>query len=422
MNLLSALRSKPSQRDTGLVQIIPTWASQTEHLKGTARGVFLASPVVFSVVLARMKVFSEVRFEYRRYGDSELWSGPGLRILERPWPGGTTSELLSHMELDASLSGNAFVVRANQVGGSPDQLQILDPEKVEVVTDGKQKIGYRYHPDGLNQGNVIAVLLEDMAHWAPIPHLQQNWIGAAWVEAVLPEIRNDIRMTGHQSKFFTNAATPNLFVQIQGTMNPDSKDQLQQTLQRRYSGWENAYKTLVMDQGADMKVVGSDFQQMDFVNVQKSNEGRISSAGGVPPIIVSFKAGLDAATYSNYGLAMRAFADHQVRPSWNSVTGALQNIVRPPNGSELWYNDRNVAALRQDAKDAADIKKTDALTLEALIRAGYTPDSAVDAVVTGDITRLEHTGLTSVQLLPPGEDGTSSEPDVESEEDTEEPT
>jgi hypothetical protein len=62
--------------------------------------------------------------------------------------------------------------------------------------------------------------------------------------------------------------------------------------------------------------------------------------------------------------------------------------------------------------------------LEALIRAGYTPDSAVDAVVTGDITRLEHTGLTSVQLLPPGEEepDTGSEPDVESEEDTEEPT
>jgi phage portal protein BeeE len=191
-------------------------------------------------------------------------------------------------------------------------------------------------------------------------------------------------------------------------MNPDSKDALRRDLERRYSGWENAYKTLVMDQGADMKVVGSDFVQMEFIEQQKSNEGRIASAGGVPPIIVSFRSGLDAATYSNYGLAMRAFADHTIRPSWNSVTGALSQMMKVPAGSELWYDDSDVAALRQDAKDAAAIKKEDALTMESLIRGGFVPDTAKQAVITGDFELLQHTGLVSVQLMPPGEGTTSN--------------
>jgi HK97 family phage portal protein len=386
----------------GLTQIFPTWASTSEKSAGSSRDAFLASPVVFAVIQARQKVFSEVRFVWRRTGTDDTWTSPGLRLLRTPWPGGTTTELLSRMELDASLSGNAYVVRASLVGG-PDQLQVLPPDRVQVESDGRVKTGFLYWPDGVGNGKPVPLLLQDVAHWAPVPHPHRNWVGAAWVDAVLPEIRNDIRMTQHQTKFFSNAATPNAFVKVEGTMTPEAKELLRGQLERRYSGVANAYKTLVMDQGADFKVVGADMMQMDFVNVQKSVEGRISSAGGVPPIVVAFKAGLDAATYSNYAMAMRAFADHTIRPAWNSVAAALGQVVRAPNGSELWFNDSQVAALRQDAKDVAEIKKIEATTIESYIRSGYTAETAIDAVMTGDLSRLEHTGLTSVQLLPPGE-------------------
>ena len=52
--------------------------------------------------------------------------------------------------------------------------------------------------------------------------------------------------------------------------------------------------------------------------------------------------------------------------------------------------------------DAAEILSREALTIESLIRAGWEPDSARDAVTSGDFSRLQHTGLYSVQLQPPG--------------------
>lgn len=402
MNLLQRLMSS-GERATGLVKIFPTWAATSNEIASGSRTAFMASPIVHSLIMARTKVFSEVRFGFRRFRTGEIFGTGGLELLERPWPGGTTSELLARMEQDVSLSGNSYVVRATTQKGDP-QLQVLNPELVEVLTDDKQKSGYLYWPNGLNSGDPQPLLLENVAHWAPIPHPNKNFVGAAWVDAVIPEIRNDLAMVTHHRKFFENAATPNLFVKVKGAMTDEGRDRLKTELDRRYQGLNQAWKTLVLDNDADAKVIGASFEQMDFVNMQNSGEARIAAAAGVPPILVSFQAGLAAATYSNYGLAMRAFADHTIRPQWNSVAAALGQIIPAPPGSQLWYDDRHVAALQQDALDTAEIDSKRALTLESLIRGGYTPESARDAVLTGDFAALEHTGLFSVQLQPPMSD------------------
>ena len=78
-------------------------------------------------------------------------------------------------------------------------------------------------------------------------------------------------------------------------------------------------------------------------------------------------------------------------------------LITVPPGTRLWYDDRDVALLQQDAADDAAIVKENALSLEALIRAGFIPDTATEAIITGSFENLVHSGLVSVQLLPPGE-------------------
>jgi HK97 family phage portal protein len=301
------------------------------------------------------------------------------------------------MELDASLSGNAYVYRADR-----DLLQILDPQKMEVETNGREKVGYLYWPKGIGYGNPRALLMDEVAHWAPLPHPGQQFMGASWVEVVATELKTDIKMIRHQEKFYDHAATPNLYVKVKGTMRPEARERLREELDLRYRGFQNAWKTVVMDQDAEMQVVGANFEQMDYVNTQTSTEARIASAAGVPTIIIALKAGLDAATYSNYGMAMRAFADHLIRPNWNSAVAALGQIVTAPTGSDLWYDDKNVSALRQDKSDEAQILQTQATAVVTLVRDGFDPDAAVEAITSNDIGSLKgkHSGNLSVQLQP----------------------
>ena len=163
------------------------------------------------------------------------------------------------------------------------------------------------------------------------------------------------------------------------------------------------HNTLYLGGGADVKVVGANLQQLDFQSVQGRGETRVAAAGGVPPIIVGLSEGLNASTYSNYGQAIRRFADLTMAYLWAGFCGTLQTILPPPGSdARLWYDTRDVAFLRADRKDAAEIEQTKAATIVGLVNGGFTPDSAIEAVESEDMRLLVHTNLVSVQLQPPG--------------------
>jgi hypothetical protein len=119
-------------------------------------------------------------------------------------------------------------------------------------------------------------------------------------------------------------------------------------------------------------------------------------------VIVGLSEGLAAATYSNYGLAMRRFADITMRPLWRNAAASLAPIVNVPSGAELWYDDRDVPALADDGEARAMILSTNAATIHTFVAAGYEPDSVIEAVTSGDLSKLQHSGLYSVQLQPAG--------------------
>jgi phage portal protein BeeE len=232
----------------------------------------------------------------------------------------------------------------------------------------------------------------------------------SWLTPVLREIVNDKAMNVHKSKFLENAATPNLSVSLDKDVSLAAFTAFKEAMDAGHGGYTNAYKTLYLGGGADVKVIGSDFHAMDFKNIQGAGETRIAAAGGVPPVIVGLSEGLQAATYSNYAQARRRFADGTLHPLWQNVAGSFANIIprpTPGNGSggevRLWYDSKDVPFLREDQKDAAVIQSTQASTINTLITAGFEPETAVKAVMAEDFGLLSHTGLTSVQLVPPSD-------------------
>jgi hypothetical protein len=209
--------------------------------------------------------------------------------------------------------------------------------------------------------------------------------------------------------------TPNLAVSLDKDVRVEAFKQFQEVMDTKHRGVQNAYRTLYLGGGADVKVIGSDLQQINFSQVQGHGETRVAAAAGVPPVIVGLSEGLQAATYSNYGQARRRFADGTMHPLWQNAAGSLVPVIPPPpsdgrSASRLWYDARDVAFLREDRMDAANIQGRQATTIRTLVDAGYEPDAVVAAVQAEDYTLLKgrHTGLFSVQLQPPGADRDSA--------------
>ena len=163
---------------------------------------------------------------------------------------------------------------------------------------------------------------------------------------------------------------------------------------------ENAFGTLVLDEGADVMVIGNSFEQMNFSTVQAAGENRILIASGVPGIVVGSKEGLQAATYSNYEQAMRRFADVTMRPLWRSACAALAKIISVPPGAQLWYDVSDIAALRQGEKERADTMFILAQSAAQLVAQNFSPESVVKALSSGDITLLDYKAPEPVPAPP----------------------
>jgi hypothetical protein len=152
-------------------------------------------------------------------------------------------------------------------------------------------------------------------------------------------------------------------------------------------------------------------RQIDFKQVRGGGETRIAAAAGIPPIIVGLSEGLEAATYANYGQARRRLADGTAHPLWQNMAGSVETVMKRPGPDvRLWYDATDVPFLREDEGDAANIANVRSTTISTYITAGFQPDSVVKAVDSGDLGLLVHTGLTSVQLLPPGEKSAPDKP------------
>lgn len=365
--------------------------------------------VAASCIAVRGMVFSEARFVWQRWQSprpGEMFGDTSLGILERPWESASTGDLLAWMELDASLYGNSYWVL------DEGELVRLDPNNVVVMCDdrgngwGKRLIGYAVKKDGF--GEELAFFLpSEVAHYRPLPDPHMPFKGRSWLSACLPDVVADNELTIYKHAFVKNAATPNMAIVFDPTLDADEIEKYAEVVDAHHRGSDKAFKTLYLGGGADVKMLGSNFEQLSLKAVQGAGETRIAMAAGVPPSILGASEAMQgsALTTGNYQAARRRFADGTMRPLWRAACAALEVLVPPPPGVRLWFSDRDVSFLQEDVMDAAQIKQQEAATMKTLVDAGYTPDSVREAVMTGEWNRLQHSGLVSVQLMPPGSTG-----------------
>ncbi len=128
---------------TAYESVWSSWSNGTREslptdYEGYVAEAYTGNGVVFACAVARAMPFSESRFQYQRLEGgrpTDLFGGPALSLLENPWPGGTTGELLFRMEQDATIAGNCYLARR---GG---KLRRLRPDWVTIVS------GVRGDPD-----------------------------------------------------------------------------------------------------------------------------------------------------------------------------------------------------------------------------------------------------------------------------------
>lgn len=383
---------------------------------GMVQGVYQRSGVVSACISARMHLFSEARLKWRTLSDRKLWGDQGLEPLERPWPTGSTGELLARMEQDASLSGNAYILRdgRNRLRLRPDWVHLIlgtNTDYEPADAPDATVVAFAYWPGGIGgKYEPKYYLPSEVGHYAPIPDPGARFRGQSWITPILPQIDTDRQLTAHKAQMLEKG-TPAFAIRYpetfgMGADGPEKRSQVIDGFKAQHEGVGNAWNALHLFGGADTAVLGLNFRDLDYKSVQGQGETMICAAARVPAAIVGVSEGLagSALNAGNFGQARRQFGEQFAYPSWRMACEALSPLVDVPAKSELWYDTHDVAFLHEDAKDAAEVNFIHAQSIRQLIETGMSPDAAVIAVTGGDMTQLlgAHTGLVSVQLQPPG--------------------
>lgn len=394
--------------------------SKTEEIGDAAQQLiaagYKANGIVFACEMTRVQVFSQARFQWQRIrrGQTDaLFGTDALGILEKPWPGGTTGDLLAKMLEHADFGGNAYVTRRKGA------LRLMEPWNVSIVLGSESDdvtaidldadfLGIIYFPGGKGSGRApIPLPRSEVAHFAPIPDPMARYRGMSWMTPVVREVMGDAAANVHKLQFFQNAGTPNLVVKRKDAATSASAFQeWVAMMEAGHRGVANAYKTLYLDNGADATAIGSDFQQLDFKVVQGAGETRIAAAAGTHPVIVGLSEGMQGSSLNagNFNSARRLMADKTLWHLWSNVAGSLETIVPPPSGSRLWIDADGIPFLREDRKDAAEIQQVKATTIATYIDKGFTRDSAVAATVGEDPSLLRpDPNWVSVQVQASGD-------------------
>jgi len=392
-----------------------------EAIGSTLSNLIKTSGPIFALTLARLQVFSQARFQWTRFDrgqPSDLFGSPELALLERPWPGGTTADLLARMELDVTSAGNSYVRRIRRRRGGQlvaDRLVPLRPDWMTIILGSEEDaehpaqaadvelLGYAYRPLGDRGSRMVLLGPEEVAHYAPVPDPDAVHLGMSWVTPVIRDVLGDNLQTDHKRAFLRNAATPNLTIRFDPSVTIEQVKEFKALFENEHAGASNAYKTLFLGGGADPIVLGKDFKELEFAATQGKAESRLAAAAGVPPSWVGFSEGLQGSSLNagNFSAARRRMGDGTLQHLWANAATSLETILtRPDDRSSLWFATRGMPFLAMDSQDRAAVQEREAATITALVREGFTPASAIDAVVNSDWSRLEHVGLVSVQLQP----------------------
>lgn len=380
------------------------------NFAGLVQGAYKSDGIIYACMVARQLVFSQAPFAFQKMekgrGADVFADDKRLDILKYPWPGGYTCDLLSRAMQDVDLAGTHYVVREGS------RLRRLRPDWVEIILTAPPEdaiksdiAGFKYTPGGpMSKAKSRLYLPHQVAYWAPIPDPEAQFRGMSWLQPVLEEILSDKGATRHKKKFFDNAATPNISVALKETVTQEQFSEFMKAMDQAHQGVDSAYKTLYLGGGADVKVIGANLQQMDFKVTQGAGETRIAAAARVHPVIVGLSEGMQGSSLNagNFKVAKDSFGDQFLRPMWQSICYAYSNIIELPRSSRLWYDDRDIPFLRTDQVEKAQVQQREASVIRTLIDGGFKPESIVEAIRGDDWTLLEHTGLVSVQLLPPG--------------------
>ena len=229
----------------------------------------------------------------------------------------TADGLLESIAANLLLHGNAYVQLIADGRDAPQELCLLRPERVSVISDERGwPVAYLYRAGGRVTRLERTDRLErrQVAHIKAL-HPRDDHYGMGCIEAACPAATVHNRASRWNKALLDNAARPSGALTYEpadgSVLSAEQFQRLKEELGQEFSGQANAGRPLLLEGGLKWQALSLTPADMDFVALKEGAARDIALAFGVPPVLVGLPGD---ATYANAREAGRALYRQTILP------------------------------------------------------------------------------------------------------------
>ncbi len=279
---------------------------------------------------------------------------PLQRLLERPnsvWTGG---QLLRTVESRLALWGSAFVALSRDDDGIPYEMWPLPTDEVHVIADdGERTIRGFVHQEADGR---VAYLPEKIL-WYRRFNPMRSLSGFSSMAPARAAVDMGAEALRFNRRFYVHSAMPSdLVITTESTPTQDQIDRLLETWNTRLIDPDQAHKPVILSGGVDMKRLGSNQSEMEFIAALQWSVEEVSRAFGVPKVFLSE---YEDATLANVRTMEQFLWRNTIIPELKILEeGINQRLVpyfeRFPKELTVRFNISEVEAVQESQSDRAE--------------------------------------------------------------------
>lgn len=271
--------------------------------------------------------------------DEEVFEHSALKVLHRPNPLMTGSELLAITSSHLDLDGNAFWYLLKSESGLIVEAYPLRPDRVNLIQDIDEPLSLRGYIYNQEDGGRVPLDLDEVLHFKnfnPTARYPFPDRGTGVVEPTALTIDTDDFAREWSRNFFLNSARPDAVLTYEGDLNADEFERLKAEWSTEHQGFRNAKKTAIMKGGMKYELIGLSQKDMEFIEQRRWTRDEILAMFRVPKTILGITEDVNRANAeaSNFVFGLRV-----LKPRFTKIVEVLNEFYLPmfEDGEDFFF-------------------------------------------------------------------------------------
>lgn len=347
-----AEKANPAFSSITIFNDVPQPHTMPRNYKSFADQGFASNDTVFKCVTYITSNGAAIppRLYTDRTMETEIPAHPLLDRLARPnneQDGVTFREAVLGWYL---IAGNAFLYAIRPGGngaktsGSPDELWVLDPNKVKPLPSPTRGIvGYNFDDFESAQNPIPAANIGHLRTWNP----KDPIFGISPIEVAALMVDQQTAARKWNLGLLQNMAKPSGAWVTEVALGKPERDRLEEAINQKLTGARNAGRVPVLDAGATWVPTGMAPSELDWLKSLQYNAGQIANLYNIPPQLIGDTS---ASTYNNMEQAKAASYTEAIFPALDKLYSLLTMWLVPmyPDlaGAFLYYDKATVEVVQ----------------------------------------------------------------------------